>query len=190
VAHRALEELKKAETESRTVVFIDEAGFYMLPNSVRTYAPRGETPVMEGSASRDHVSAISAITPAGRLLTSMQEETLDWHDIVDFLRHLLRHIEGKVLVIQSGGLPAHRSQKVKDFLSETGGRVHLEQLPSCAPDLNPDEGVWRYLKNVELKNVCCEQMGELKRQLRLAFGRLRHKTDVITGCFGLAGLDL
>ena len=88
------------------------------------------------------------------------------------------------------GLPAHRSQKVKDFLSETEGRVHLEQLPSYAPDLNPDEGVWRYLKNVELKNVCCQQIGELKRELRLAFERLRHKTEIITGCFDVAGLNL
>jgi len=103
--------------------------------------------------------------------------------------HLLRHIEGKLLAIWDG-LPAHRSRKVKDFLSEAEGRVHLEQLPSYAPDLNPDEGVWQYLKNVELKNVCCEHIGALKRQLRLAFERLRHKTDVITGCFGLAGLDL
>jgi len=161
----------------------------MLPSPTRTYAPRGETPVIEGSASRDRVSAISAITLEGRLLTGMQEEAFDRHDIVDFLRHLLRHIEGKVLVIWDG-LPAHRSQKVKDFLSETEGRVHLEQLPSYAPDLNPDEGVWQYLKNVELKNVCCQQIEVLKRQLRLAFERLRHKTDVITGCFGLAGLDL
>jgi hypothetical protein len=59
----------------------------------------------------------------------MQEEAFDRHDIVDFLRHLLRHIGGKVLVIWDG-LPAHRSQKVKDFLSETEGRVHMEQLPS------------------------------------------------------------
>jgi transposase len=92
-----------------------------------------------------------------------------------FAISLLRHIEEKVLVIWDG-LPAHRSQKVKDFLSETEGRVHLEQLPSYAPDLNPDEGAWQYLKNVEFKNVCCQQIGVLKKELRLAFERLRHKT--------------
>ena len=161
----------------------------MLPNATRTYAPQGETPVLEGPASRDRVSAISAITPAGRLLTGLQEEAFDRHDIVDFLRHVLRHIAGKVLVIWDG-LPAHRSRKVKDFLSETEGQVHLEQLPGYAPDLNPDEGIWQYLKNVELKNVCCEQLGALKKQLRLAIERLRHKTEVIVGCFGLAGLNL
>jgi transposase len=161
----------------------------MMPSVVKTFAPEGETPVVKGSESRDHVSAISAITPTGRLLTSMQEEAFDRHDIVDFLRHVLGHIEGKVLVIWDG-LPAHRSKKVRDFLSETGGRVYLEQLPGYAPDLNPDEGIWQYLKNVELKNVCCQTLEVLKEQLRLAFERLRHKTEVIVGCFGLAGLGL
>ena len=73
--------------------------------------------------------------------------------------------------------------------------MYLKQLPGYAPDLNPDEGIWQYfiwqyLKNVELKNVCFENLEALKKQLRLAFERLRHKTDVIVGCFGLAGLGL
>ena len=53
----------------------------------------------------------------------------------------------------------------------------VEQLPGYAPDLNPDEGIWQYLKNVELKNVCFENLEALKKQLRLAFERLRHKTS-------------
>lgn len=53
----------------------------------------------------------------------------------------------------------------------------MEQLPGYAPDLNPDEGIWQYLKNVELKNVCFENLEALKKQLRLAFERLRHKTS-------------
>lgn len=105
--------------EDRTVVFIDGAGFYMLPSVVKTFAPEGETPVVKGSAGRDHVSAISAITPEGRLLTSMQEEAFDRHDIADFLRHVLRHVEGKMLIIWDR-LPAHRSQKVKDVMRIRG----------------------------------------------------------------------
>jgi hypothetical protein len=30
---------KKAAKEGRTIVFIDESGFYLLPMVVRTYAP-------------------------------------------------------------------------------------------------------------------------------------------------------
>lgn len=170
-------------------MFIDEAGFYMMPYAIRTYAPAGETPVLEASLSRDRLSAISAITPEGRLLTSVQEEAFDGEDVVRFLRHVLRHIEGKLLVIWDG-LPAHRSRRVKALLAEAPGRLHVERLPGYAPELNPDEGIWQHLKNVELANVCCEGMAELKRALRLAIERLRHKTKVIIGCFGLAGLAL
>ena len=168
----------------------------MMPTGTYTYAPSGETPEVRASADRNHLSAISAITPAGKLYTSVQEEAFNGEDIVAFLRHLLREVEGKLLVVWDG-LPAHRSKKVKAFLAETDERsetgerrVHLEQLPGYAPDLNPDEGVWQHLKNVELANVCCERLDELRAKLRLAIERLRHKTKVILGCFGLAGLKL
>jgi hypothetical protein len=56
------EELKKAQEEERTTVFIDEAGFYFLPMAVHTYAPAGQTPVLKIKLTRDYLSAIGAIT--------------------------------------------------------------------------------------------------------------------------------
>jgi hypothetical protein len=58
----------KAREEERTVVWVDESGFYPLPAVVRTYAPRGQTPVLRAPLTRDHLSIISGITSAGRLL--------------------------------------------------------------------------------------------------------------------------
>jgi hypothetical protein len=61
---------------------------------------------------------------------------------VRFLRHLLRHILGKLLVIWDGA-PIHRCQAVKDFLAQGAAhRLHLEPLPGYAPDVNPDEGLF------------------------------------------------
>jgi transposase len=169
-------------------VFVDEAGFYLLPAVVRTYAPRGQTPILRVPLTWDHLSVISAITPDGRLLTMVQEHAFDGIAIVGFLQHLLRHIPGKLLVIWDG-LPAHRGQTVKDFLRKGAAqRIHLEQLPGYAPDLNPDEGVWHYLKNVEMKNLCCHDLPELRHELRKAVARLRHKTNIIQACFRQAGL--
>jgi hypothetical protein len=37
---------KKAVAEGRTVVFVDQTGFYLLPGKVRTYAPVGQTPII------------------------------------------------------------------------------------------------------------------------------------------------
>jgi transposase len=150
---------------------------------LRTYAPRGQTPILRVPLSWDHLSAISAITPSGQLYVMTQPRAFDGTAIVRFLKHLLRHIAGKLLIIWDR-LPAHHGQVVKDFLAQGGTRrIHLEQLPPYAPDLNPDEGVWRYLKTVEMKNLCCHDLAQLASELRKAIARLRHKTDVLLACF-------
>jgi len=80
---------------------------------------------------------------------------------------------------------------LKDFLaSGASWRLKLEQLPGYAPDLNPEEGVWKHLKCVELKNLCCESLSELKVELRKAKERLRHKRDVILGCIRQPGFEV
>lgn len=141
----------KAQAEERTIVWVDESGFYPLPAVVRTWAPRGETPLLQALLTRDHLSVISGLTPDGQLLLQVQERSLRAPDVVRFLRHLLRHIPGKLLVIWDRA-PIHRAQAVKDFLAQGGtARLHLAQLPAYAPDLNPDEGIWQYLKRVTVR---------------------------------------
>jgi transposase len=111
-------------------------------------------------------------------------------DIVRVLKHLLRHIPGKLLVIWDGS-PIHRGQPVKDFLAQGGARrIRLEQFPGYAPDLNPDEGIWNYLKRVELANRCCADLATLSRALRRAKERLRHKRSVLQACFTQAGYQV
>ena len=157
---------------------------------MRTYAPRGCPPILRVRLTNDHLSVISGITPSGRLLLRVQDHAFRSPDVVRFLRHLLRHIPGKLLVIWDGA-PIHRGQPIKDFLAHGGAkRVRLEQLPGYAPDLNPDEGIWAYLKYVELRNVCCSDLADLHQHLRLATARLRHKRQVIRGCVTHCGYAL
>lgn len=164
-------------------MFIDEAGFYLLPAVVPTYARMGQTPFLRVMLTWDHLSAISAITPCGNLLMMVQKDAFKGPAIVRFLNHLLRHIPGKLLIIRDG-LPAHRGPAVREFLTQGGAqRIHFERLPGYAPDLNPDEGIWRYLKHVELRNVCCLDLDHLHSELTKATARLRHKTHVIQACF-------
>ena len=42
--------------------------------------------------------------------------------------------------------PAHIANSVKEYVRSTNGRLELHFLPPYAPDLNPDEFVWNYLK--------------------------------------------
>lgn len=155
---------------------------------VKTYAPKGNTPVLRAPLSRDHLSVISGITAHGWLHTRIQDRPFRGVDAARFLRHLTTHISVRLLVIWDGS-PIHRCQEVKAFLtSPTGQGVHLEQFPAYAPELNPDEGVWNYLKRVELKNVICQHLGQLSYELGKAIKRLRQKPHIIRACIVQAGL--
>ncbi len=155
--------------------------------AVRTCAPRGQTPVLRVKLTRDHLSAIGAITPDGRLFMQRQDHAYTAEDVVRFLRLLLRRISGKLLVIWDGA-PIHRANVIKDFLKRGAAkRLHLERLPSYAPELNPQEGVWNLLKRRELKNLCCRDVPQVAQELRRARERLRHRRAVLRQCFAHAG---
>ena len=149
---------------------------------MRTWAPKGQTPTLRVPLSHDHLSVISGITLDGRLFLQLQEHTYTAEGIVAFLQALLDQVEGHLTVIWDGA-PIHRSRVVKDFLREGAAkRLHLERLPGYAPELNPDEGIWNYLKRVELANVCCRDLGELAEQVRQAEQRVRDHPEIICAC--------
>lgn len=157
---------------------------------MRTYAPRGQTPTLKVPLTRDHLSAISALTTDGRLFCQVQTRAFTGPDVVRFLKHLLRHVPGKLVILWDGA-PIHRSQVVKDFLAQGGAqRIHLVSLPGYAPDLNPDEGVWRYLKRVEMGNRWCDDLPDLTREVRRATARLRQKPHILKSCIRHAGYPL
>jgi transposase len=181
---------RRTHRERRTLVFGDESGFYLLPGVVKTYAPKGLTPVLREKQTRDHLSVMGALTPSGRVYTLVRQESLNGRHCIEFLLHLLRVAGERLLVIWDGS-PIHRRVEVKDFVASMRGRVELEVLPGYAPDLNPwDEGGWHHLKNVERRNLVCRDLDELHQELDLAVGRLRQKPHLVRSFFAQAGLKV
>ena len=179
---------KKSRDEGRTIVFVDETGCYLLPLVVKTDAPRGQTPVLRVPLSRDHLSVISGITAHGWLHARVQDWPFWGIDAARFLQQRTTHISVRLLLIWDGS-PLHRCQASKAFLaSPAGPGAPQEQLPAYAPELNPDEGVWNYLKRVELQNVICQHLGQLSYELGKAIKRLRQKPHIIRACIAQAGL--
>lgn len=156
---------RQASRERRTLVFIDEAGFYMLPGVVRTFGPKGETPIVEKRLTRDHLSVMAGVTPTGKLDTLVRQTSLSSSESVVCLKHLLTPTGKKLLVIWDGS-PIHRCCEVREYLETRGGkRIHTEMLPGYAPDLSPfDQGCWHHLKLVEMRNRSCMDMKERRRK--------------------------
>lgn len=178
---------KGAEEGQYKLLFVDESAFYLLPGVVRTWAPVGQTPVLRHKLTRDHLSVISSVSPEGDLFLQMQETAFKSAGITEFLDQLQAQIEGPLVIVWDGA-PIHRSKVIKEYLSQgAAARIHPERLPGYAPELNPDEGIWHYLKQVEMKNLCCEDMPLLRRELSAAEQRVRHKPDIIRACFEQTG---
>jgi transposase len=157
---------------------------------VRTWAPRGQTPILRVKLTHDHLSVISGLTLDGQLFVQVQEAAYTAEAVVGFLRQLLCYLRGKVLIIWDGS-PIHKAQPIKDWLAAGAAkRVHLERLPGYAPDLNPAEGIWNYLKRVELKNHCCRDCAELRQELQRATARLRHRRAILQRCARHCGYEV
>src|SRR6266853_1884742 len=93
---------QQAVRERRTLVFVDESGFYLLPGVVKTYGPKGQTPVLDKWLSRDHLSVMGAVTPAGKVYSLVRPTSLNSLQSVAFLQHLLRQTGTRLLVIWDG----------------------------------------------------------------------------------------
>ena len=127
---------RQARRKRRTLVFVDESGFYLLPGVVRTYAPQAQTPVIREKVTRDHLSVMGGMTPTGKIYTLVRRESLNGLHSIEFLLHLLNVAGKRVLVIWDGS-PIHRRAEVSEFVVHMNGRIRLEALPGYAPDLNP-----------------------------------------------------
>jgi transposase len=125
----------------------------------------------------------------GRVLMKILNRAFTGVDCVDFLKHLLRQVKGNVIVIWDGA-SIHRGKAVKEFLrTEPARRLRLIRLPAYAPELNPVEGMWRWLKRA-MGNICCENLLALRDELMVALARLRRRHDVLDACFKNAGLQI
>ncbi len=106
---------------------------------MRTWAPRGQTPVLPFHFNWEKLSVIAGIT-WWRFYFRLYPDAIKSPQVVEFLGHLLRHVPGPLLVIWDR-LRQHRSHLVQDFVATQRGRLTLEYLPAYAPELNPTHRV-------------------------------------------------
>jgi len=157
---------------------------------VRTYAPCGQTPILKEFLSYKHLSLIGAVTPQGKFFLTVYAHSITSREVVLFLGQLLRMFADLLLVIWDG-IPTHRSRIVKAYLANGAAkRIHLEQLPGYAPDLNPTEWVWSYLKLADLANIACDHLPDLEVLIKNSKRRMQRRPQLIQAFVRNAGYEL
>ena len=165
------------------MAFLDESGFMLTPTVRRTWAPRGHTPLLVHRYRHDKISAISAVTVSPRrqrlgLSCHFHFTNISELEVVAFLRLLLRHLSGHVVLLWDGG-SIHRGAAVQHLLARHP-RLHVERFPAYAPELNPDEQVWNHFK-ATLANGCPLTLDELVDDLSRVARRARRAPALLRG---------
>ncbi len=158
--------------QGATLVFLDESGFSLKPTVTRTWAVRGHTPIIQAKASWDKLSTIGALTTSGQFLQHTRSGAIRGAQVVAFCQHLLRHVQGEIVVLMDNAR-IHKTKALRAFV-EQQPRLIVEYLPPYAPELNPIERVWAYVKGSVLGNFCPKTVGELKARLNFAWQRVRY----------------
>src|SRR3954471_16908337 len=90
---------------------------------------------------------------------------------MQFLRDLRADLGGPMTVIWDQ-IPIHESASVTAFLAAQPGVVG-EPFPPYAPELNPADGIWRYIKYGRLANYTPYEMVELRGKVVAELRRLK-----------------
>ena len=140
---------RRAKTAKAVIYWGDETGISNQDQTGRSYAPKGQTPVIRRTARRVTQSMIAAVSNRGLMRFMLYEGALNVERFLGFLRRLVKDAGQKVFLIVDN-LKVHHANKVKAWVASHAHEIELFFLPAYAPDHNPDE----YLNN------------DLKQQLR------------------------
>jgi transposase len=173
------------------VLFLDETGLMLQPLVRRTWAPRGERPVMYCWDRRDRLSVIAGLTLSARrrrvgLYFAVHRRNVATPEVRAFIRQVRRQV-GRPLIVVMDRLPAHRSAA---RLLRGDGRFEFEWLPSYAPDLNPVEPAWSHTKYGDLANYVPDDVLDLEIEATLALEIKRDDQKLLRSFFQAARLKV
>jgi transposase len=186
--------LKTVEERGAHTVFVDEAGFMLEPTVRRTFAPCGKTPIHRIADPHGRISVIGAIALSpGRESIRFDYEMLDdnanyrGHTVARFLRSLQSNLSGPSTLIWDR-IPIHCGEPVQKLIEETG--LVSEPFPLYAPELNPVDRVWGYVKYGRIPNFAPPDLGVLRDTLTVEFDRVASKPDLLRSLVRSTGLPL
>lgn len=162
---------QRARAEGAEIHWGDESGLRSDDVRGRSYAPRGETPVVRVPNKRHGLSIISTVTNKGQMRWRIFDGALNSTILIDFFKRLIKGQKKKVFLILDN-LRVHHSKPVKHWLAQHAEYIEVFYLPSYSPELNPDE-----MANADLKQAVTK-LAPARTKLQLVKATARHLRSV------------
>jgi transposase len=184
-----------AQRRRACLVFFDETALSLTPNVRRTWAPVGQPAVLEHPFNWKKVSMAAAICYGVRgggssLAFGIHPGNYDTNSLIQVLTELRRFLGGEKATLLWDGLPAHRSRAMQAWLHTQRHWLVVERLPAYAPELNPVEGLWSWLKGTQLANLICPTLQEVVEQAELGIERARQTPHLAYSFLRRTGLSV
>jgi transposase len=176
--------VREAAEKREFLVFVDETGFMMYSTVRKTFAPPGETPVNKVTDPHGRISTIGAIA------MSPEDKTLGWHyymlekntnfrgpAVVDFLKRLRNAIPGPIAIVWDQ-IIIHSCTAVEEYMSTNPG-IRFEPFPPYAPELNPVDRAWFYIKYDRIPNYAPASTDLLRKTVGKELRRLQTRPQLL-----------
>src|SRR3990167_5320653 len=181
------EEWPKIEKHRRRwqamLYFQDESSVSLVPVLGKTWAKKGETPKIKVTGNRGSIAVSSAISPAGRMVFRIEKGSVTSKTFTDFLKQIIKNHKWRKIIVIVDNSPTHTAKAVQYFIENNKAKIAVYYLPTYSPDLNPDEDVWNYLKNVKLKAHQARNKKEFTPLVRSKMQSIQRKPNVIKSFF-------
>jgi transposase len=172
----------RAKAEGAVIHWGDETGISNQPVYGRSFAPKGQTPVLRRPATRRTLSMISAVTNRGTLRFMLYEGALNTALFLTFLQRLVRSAKSKVFLIVDN-LQVHKAGKVQAWVAQHRDKIALFFLPAYAPEHNPDEFLHSDLKRSLGRRPAVKDKTGLESRLRGYLRRLQRQPERVRAFF-------
>jgi transposase len=172
----------RAKAEGAQIHWGDETGISNQTVYGRSFAPKGQTPVLRRPATRRTLSMISAVTNRGTLRFMLYEGALNAGLFLVFLQRLVRSAVSKVFLIVDN-LKVHKAGKVQAWVAAHRERIELFFLPAYAPEHNPDEFLHSDLKRSLGRRPAAKDKAVLESRLRSYLRRLQRQPARVRAFF-------
>ncbi|CAL2070369.1 hypothetical protein GCM10009566_62520 [Streptomyces murinus] len=183
------------------IVFEDEAGQSMTPPRARTWGRIGQTPVVRvrgRGSGRVSMAGMTCYKPGerSRLIYSIREyrgrkgepKGFGWRDFRDLIVRARIQLGGPIVLVWDN-LRLHLTAGMREFIETNAEWLTVFHLPTYAPDLNPQEGIWSLVKR-EIGNLAAGDLTQITRAVKRRLKRIQYRPELVDGCLATTGLTL
>lgn len=171
----------RAKRLGAKMFFLDEAGVRSDQVLGKTWAPKGQTPEIATSGQRQSINAISAVNERGAFWWKTYSGRFNASLFLVLLKSFMKK-RGKVFIILDGH-PSHKAKRIKEYVKSLKGKLELHFLPGYAPELNPDEFVWNYLKNEGVAKKPLKKNESLKVRVQRDLAAIQRRPVLVKSFF-------